>query len=168
MRKHIKSRFPHLNVTRIDESVSTDPIFSNCKSIYHGYTVAQVFYGIKSHTIFVYEIKSKGEFPSIYKDFIQNHKAPSALRRDNAREEQSEAVRNINRKYMIKDQLSKPYNPQQNPIESNAIRYLKGQIYVLLDRTEAAASLWLMAAKYIADVHNICSDPKRPNGIRPL
>jgi len=70
MRRHLKARFPHMNVSRIDEPVSTDPIFSNCKSIYHGYTAAQVFYGVKSHTIFVYGVKSKGEFPTVYRDFI--------------------------------------------------------------------------------------------------
>ena len=168
MRRHVKSRFPHMNVTRIDESVSTDPIFSNCKSIYHGYTAAQIFYGIKSHTIYVYGIKSKGEFPNVYRDFIREHGAPSALRRDNAKEEQSEEVKDINREYMIKDQLSEPYNPQQNPVESNAIRYLKGQIHMLLDRTGAPDSLWFMAAQYAADVHNICSDAKHPSGITPL
>jgi hypothetical protein len=70
MRQHIKSRFPHMNVTRINDPVSTDPMFSNCKSIHHGYTAAQVFYGTKSHTIFAYGIKSKGEFPRAYKDSI--------------------------------------------------------------------------------------------------
>lgn len=70
MRRHLKERFPHMNIFRIDEPVSTDPIFSNCRSIYHGYTIAQVFYGVKSHTIFVYGVKSKGEFPTVYRDFI--------------------------------------------------------------------------------------------------
>ena len=93
LRRHVKSRFPHMNVTRIDETVSTDPLFSNCKSIYHSYVAAQVFYGTKSHTIFIYGIKSKGEFSSNYSDYIRDHGTPSALRRDNAKEEQSEVVR---------------------------------------------------------------------------
>jgi len=62
LRRHVKPRNPHMNVTRIDEPVSTDPMFSNCKSIYHGYLAAQIFFGTKSHTIFVYGIKSKDEF----------------------------------------------------------------------------------------------------------
>ena len=37
LRRHVKPRNPHMNVTRIDEPVSTDPMFSNCKSMYHGY-----------------------------------------------------------------------------------------------------------------------------------
>lgn len=54
IRQYVKSRFPHMNVSRIDELISTDPMFSNCKSIYHGFTAAQIFYGTKFHTIFVY------------------------------------------------------------------------------------------------------------------
>ena len=168
MRRHVKSRFPHMNVTRIDEPISTDPMFSNCRSIYHGYMAAQIFYGTKSHTIFVYGIKSKGEFPRVYQDFIREHGAPSALRRDNAKEEQSEVVKEINREYMIKDQFTEPYHPQQNPVESSAIRYIKGQVHILLDITGAPDSLWYMAAQYIADINNICSDKSLPNEMTPL
>src|SRR5687767_8089351 len=95
LRRHVKSKFPHMNVTRIDETVSTDPLFANRKSLFHGYTAAQVFLGTKSHAIFLYGIKSKGEFPKVYKDFIRDHGAPSSLRRDNANEEQSEHVLDI-------------------------------------------------------------------------
>ena len=96
MRRHKKARFPHMNVIRIDEPVSTDPLFTNCRSMYHGYTAAQVFFGTKSHTIFIYGIKSKGEFPRVYRDVIKDHGAPSALRRDKAKEEQSEVIKDIN------------------------------------------------------------------------
>ena len=58
LRRHMKARAPHLNVTRLDEAVSTDPIFSNCRSLYHGYIGAQVFYGLKSHHIDAHGIKS--------------------------------------------------------------------------------------------------------------
>ena len=59
---------------------------------------------------------------------------------------------------MIGDQLTEPYNPQQNPVESSAIRYLKSQVMMVLDQTGAPDSLWYMAAQYIADIRNICSD----------
>jgi len=121
LRRHVKSRFPHMNVTRIDEAVSTDPLFSNCKSMYHGYTMAQIFFGTKSHTIFIYGMNSKGDFPRAYKDYIREHGAPSALRRDNAKEDNSEEVLDINREFIIKDQYTEPYHPQQNPVESSAI-----------------------------------------------
>ena len=168
MRRHVKARFPHMNVTRIDGTVSTDPMFSSCRSIYHGYTAAQVFFGTKSHTIYVYGIKTKGEFPKVYRDFIREHGAPSALRRDNAKEEQSEIVKDINREFIIKDQFTEPYHPQQNPVESSAIRYLKGHVHILLDLTGAPDSLWYMAAQYVADIHNICLDSSLPNEMPPI
>ena len=135
-----------MNVSRIDEAVSTDPMFANCRSIYHDFTAAQVFYGTRSHTIFVFGIKTKGEFPKVYKEIIKEQGAPSALRRYNAREEQSEIVKDINREYMIKDHYTEPYHPQQNPVESSAIRYLKSQVQIVLDKTGAPDSLWYMAA----------------------
>src|SRR5687767_5821931 len=94
LRRYVKTRFPHMNVTSIDETVSTDPLFANCKSLYKGYVAGQVFYGTNSHImVFIYGIKSKGEFSSNYSDYIRDHGTPSALRRDNAKEEQSEVVR---------------------------------------------------------------------------
>ena len=53
-------------------------------------------------------------------------------------------------------------------MESNAIWYLKGQVHVLLDRTGAPDSVWYMAAHYVADKQNICSDPNLPNEMTPL
>ena len=100
-----------MNATRIDEAVSTNPMFSSCRSIYYGYTAAQVFFETKSHIIYVYGIKFEGEFPKVYRDFIRDHGAPSALKRDNAKEEQSEAVKDINKKFIIKGQFTEPYHP---------------------------------------------------------
>src|SRR5689334_23390430 len=97
MQRHIKSRVPHLNISRIEETISTDPLFANVKSIYHGYTCAQVFFGLKSHMINVYGMRSKNNIPEVYRDFIREQGCPSALRRDNAREEQSEEVFKIHR-----------------------------------------------------------------------
>ena len=53
-------------------------------------------------------------------------------------------------------------------MESNAIRYLKGEIHGLLDRTGAQDSIWYIAAQYIADIHNICSDQSLPDDMTPL
>ena len=53
-------------------------------------------------------------------------------------------------------------------MESNAIRYLKGQVHILLDLTGAPDSLWYMAAQYVADIHNICSDSSLPNEMTPI
>src|SRR5688500_15298289 len=168
LKGHFKPRNPLMNMTRIDEPASADPMITNCRSMYHGYLAAQVFFGLKSHTIFVYGIKSKGEFPKIYRDFIRDQGAPSALRRDNARKKQNEMVKDINREFMIKDQYTEPYNPQQNPVESSAIRYIKSQVSVLLDRTGAPDSIWFMAAQYVVDIRNICSDSGLLDEMTPL
>ena len=69
---------------------------------------------------------------------------------------------------MIKDQYTEPHHPQQNPVESSAIRYLRSQVMIVLDQTGAPDSLWYMASQYIADIHNICSDANLPNEMTPL
>ena len=85
LRRHIKSRFKWANVTRIQETVSTDPLFSNVKSAYDGYIGAQVFYGCTSHNINVYGIHAKSEFHKVYRDFIREYGAPAVLCHDNAK-----------------------------------------------------------------------------------
>ena len=159
MRKHVKSRAPHLNVHRIKETVSTDPIFVNTKSVSHGFSCAQVFYGLTSHCIDIYGMKRKGEFPTVYRDFIREHGCPSILRRDNAKEEQGEEVLKIHRELYVKDEFCEPYNPQQNPVELRAIRWLKEQIPVTLQRVNAPDEFWFLCASHLCDLHNICADP---------
>jgi len=87
LQRHFKARNPFSNVHRLNEVVSTDPIFANCKSLDNKYTGAQVFYGLKLHCITVYGFQSKGEFPRNYQDFLREQGAPSFLRGDNAKEE---------------------------------------------------------------------------------
>ena len=159
MRRHYKARAPHLNVNRLDEPVSTDPAYANCNSLHHGFVGFQVFFGMMSHHINVYGFRRKNyNFPKIYRDFIKENGAPSVLRRDNARAEQSEEIQNIHRELYIKDQFSKVENQHQNPVESQAIKWLKQGSHVLLDRTGAPDSAWYFAVKYMADIHNICYD----------
>ena len=74
----------------------------------------------------------------------------------------------INREYLIKDQFSEPYNPQQNKVETVAIRYLREQVPKLLDLTGAPESVWHFPCAYVADVHNICSDSSLPDSMTPL
>ena len=108
-------------------------------------------------------MRSEGDFSWTYRDYIRDHGAPSTLRRDNAKEEQSELVQEINRELMIKYQCTVPCHPQQNPVKSNAIWYLKGQVHILLDRTDAPDSIWYLETQYITDIHSICSDFHLPN-----
>ena len=154
-----------MQAKRLDETISTDPMFAICKSMCNGYTGAQVFYGLKSHMINIYGFRRKGEFPQKYRDFIRDHGAPSALRRDNAKEEMSKEITTINRELFVKDQWCEPHNPQQNPVDSRAIKYLKEHVHVLLDRVGAPDADWFHAAQYLhyantwpdkTSVENVC------------
>ena len=122
LQRHYKAMNPFSNVHRLNEVVSTDPIFANCPSIDNKFTGAQIYYGLKLHCVNVYGFKSKGEFPTNYRDFLRYEGAPSILRRDNVPEEQSHQVQEIQRNLYIKDQFSEEYNLQQNPVEDRANR----------------------------------------------
>jgi hypothetical protein len=83
MRRHMRARFPWLNCNRLRETVATDTYFANVRAL-GGATCAQVFYGVQSHMINVYGLKSESEMPETYKDFIREEGAPNILRRDNS------------------------------------------------------------------------------------
>ena len=118
LRKHFKARVPAAHVFRLDEVVSTDPVWANCKSLHHNFTGMQIFYGLSTHCMDIYGIKySDKEFLKIYKDFLRTQGAPSALRRDNAPAQVSEEVYDVNREMVIQDQYSEPHNQHQNPVE---------------------------------------------------
>ena len=167
MTRHYKARAPWLNVVRLDEGVSTDSVFVNCPSLHHGYSGFQPFFGMKSKNINPYGFrKQQRHFPTIYRNFIREHGAPSTLRRDCAMEEQSEEVMAIHRDLYIKDEFSEPYNQQQNPVESQAVKWLKHSSHVVLDKTGAPEGAWYFSVKYLSDIHNICYD--KALGMSPL
>ena len=151
--RHIASRFAWMNRFRLREKVSTDVLFAHAKGLY-GVTCAQVYYGMTSRMINVYPMKSKAEFPNTYADFLREQGIPTVLRRDGAKEEDSSTVKKMQRKHLVKDEFSEPHHQQQNPVELNAIKYLKHHGEALLDRTGAPKSLWFHAIKYIAGIHN--------------
>ena len=102
MRRHFKSRFPALNVRRIDETVATDTFFANTKA-HDGSTCAQLYVG--KHSLFTtcYGMKSDAEFPGSLLDFIRTFGAMNSLFSDNAKAQQSKAVQDILRLYHIKN-----------------------------------------------------------------
>ena len=157
-----------MNVLPFNDMVSVDPMYANCRRLYHGYKGDFVWYCHKSHCIHVSGFHQTSEFPKAYRDFIRQYGAPYPLHCDNVTEQKSEEVMDINREYLIRDEFTEPYHPQQNKVETNAIRYLQHQVPLLLDKTGAPESLWHFATVYVADIHNICSDPSLPDSITPL
>ena len=103
----------------------------------------------------------------MFRDFIRKEGVPSFLRRDNAKEEASPGVQEINRELYIKDEFSEPYYPNHNPVESCMIRYLKRVSHTLMDITGAPPMMWYYVLVYICEIHNQTSDLWLPNGITP-
>ena len=67
-------------------------------------------------------MKKQTHFVWAYQDFPREEGVPSALRRDQAKNEKSKEVMKIHRELLIKDAFSEAGNQQQNPVEAHAVR----------------------------------------------
>jgi hypothetical protein len=160
MRRHPKSRFQMLRNKRLNEVIATDTYVANKKSI-EGYHCAQVFFGMTSKMLYDAGIKTESEFADVYLDFIRKYDIPSALRRDNAKSEMSQRVKDINSDLIIADQWTEPHSPWQNPAGLNDDKYLKSHAQLLLDRICAPDNLWFLAQDYLSHVHNLIANRQR-------
>jgi hypothetical protein len=70
-------------------------------------------------------MKTESEFADVYSNFIRKYGITSALRRDNAKSEMSQRVKDIHRGSIIADQWTEPHSPWQKPAELNGVKYLK-------------------------------------------
>jgi hypothetical protein len=104
------------------------------------------------------DMKTESEFADVYLDFIRKYGIPSALRRDSAKSEMSQRVKDIHRDLIIADQWTEPHSPWQNPAELNGVKYVKSYAQVLLDRTDAPDNLWFLAQDYSSHVHNLSAN----------
>ena len=143
---------------RLAEIVATDTYFASRKSL-EGYYCSQVYLGCTSGIIEHYGMKTESEFLDTYKDFMRERGIPHTLRRDNAQSENSNKIKEVHRDLIISDQFTEPYHPQQNPAEAGAVRFLKHNIEVLLNKTGSPDNLWFLCGKYLCDVYNVCANP---------
>jgi hypothetical protein len=109
MRRHLENRFQMLKRKRLNEVIATDTYFANEKSIERN-NCAQVFFGMTSKVLYVAGMKTESEFADVYLDFIRKYGIPSALRRDNAKSETSQFVKDIHRDLIIADQWTEPHS----------------------------------------------------------
>ena len=99
------------------------------------------------------------EAPSAYRDFIRDEGAPTLLQRDNSKVQTGKVFAEIiNRTFAVRDGLTEPYHPQQNPAELRAIKWLKAHSQVIMDRNEIPSWLWFLVVRYLADLNNHCAD----------
>jgi hypothetical protein len=103
--------------------------------------IVHKFFGMTSKMLYVAGMKTESEFADVYLDFIRKYVFPSALRRDNAKSEMSQRVKDIHRNLIIAHQWTEPHSPWKNPAELNGVKYLKSHAQVLLDRTGATDNL---------------------------
>jgi hypothetical protein len=169
LKAHFRSLLPWANKTRLDETVSTDTIFAKTRDA-SGVMCAQVFYGLRSHVINVYGMRKESEGPQRLDDFICEEGIPTVMRSDNSRMQRygktwSQRLREL----LVHSEFSEPHN-QQNPVELWAVRWLKDAAKVIRRRTGAPKSVWLQAAQYLADIHNMTADEtlgwKTPRSVR--
>ena len=158
LQKHIKSRHQMLRRPRLNEVIATDTYFSSVRSI-EGYNCAQVYYGCTSKIIEVYGMRTESEFISTYQDFMRERGIPHTLRRDNAKSENSAALKQLHRDLIVNDQFTEPHHPQQNPAEGGAVKFIKQHVEVLMNMSGASTNLWYLCAEYICHIHNICANP---------
>jgi hypothetical protein len=117
MRKHIKSRFPSLNIPCREEPVATDTVFSDTPAVDSGVKIAQIFVGTQSLVADCHPMKSEKQFVNTLEDNIRKRGAMSKLLSDYAKVEISHKVVDILRMYNIGNWHSEPYHQHQNPAE---------------------------------------------------
>lgn len=151
MRRHLKARFPQLNVRRLNEKVFTDTYMPGCKSR-DGHEFAQIFasqYGYFD----IYGMQRKSQFPSRLESFIKDAGAPRMLISDNAKEETSAKVQDILRRYMIQSGTSEPHHQWQNFAE-RSIQHLKYTAEKIMRDHQVPEDLWYQALLEAAETIN--------------
>ena len=164
-RRHIRSRFPQLNVKRINETVASDTLFG-AKAAIGGITCAQLFVGITSAAVAVFPLRSESDGPEALQDYIRMVGAPVAMRTDNSKMQLGTAWKRILRRMIIRNENTEPHHPWQNFAE-RTIGTLKRQVNVLLDRTGAPENTWMLALEHVTYVWNR-SSASRNNGRTPI
>ncbi|KAL7563652.1 hypothetical protein ACA910_013388 [Epithemia clementina (nom. ined.)] len=153
MRRHIKSRFPTLNVHCRKEPVATDTIFSDTPAVDNGSKMAQLFVGKDTLVADVYPLKRESQFVNSLEDNIRNRGAMSQLTSDYAKVEISTKVMDILRAYHSSSWHSEPYHQNQNSAEG-CYCTIKSWTNTVMNRSGAPASCWLLCLMYVCYILN--------------
>ena len=108
LKQIFRTPFPACNVTRRNEAVAIDTVYSSTPAIDNGSKLAQMFVGRDTLVIDIYPIKTEKEFCSTLQDNIRKRK------RDHAKVEISQRCHNILRTYCIRNWQSEPHYQHQN------------------------------------------------------
>ena len=93
-RRHLKSRYPQLNVDRLTEKYATDTWFAKETSL-NGENCAQMFYGLESSYTECIGMTTESEGPQALTRFIRERGAMPGLRNDCSKMQTSDAWNDI-------------------------------------------------------------------------
>jgi len=145
LRRHIKSRFPHLQVRRLHDDASSDSWFASVPSV-RGFTGGQIFHLRKADWSRTYLFKTEAENHRCLHKFITDVGAPRLLKTDNAQSETGMNWSTLCRRYAIRQCTTEPYHPQQNRSE-HRIGLLKRGVQRLLALHRAPIVFWCYAVE---------------------
>ncbi|CAB9530120.1 unknown protein [Seminavis robusta] len=150
MRNQVQSMNPVLQRRRLPEGFATDTFFSTVTS-YEGYNAYQIFYGLDSHSIFVYGLGSEKDGPNALLDFFKQVGVPPSILRDNSKMQMGKVWTDYMRRYWSKDKFTQPYKPSQNRAEFG-IGVCKGSVTKMMITTGCAPQAWAKAIQHAADL----------------
>ena len=153
LKRSFKSSNPALNVTRRNESVACDIVYSDVPAIDNGSTAAVIFTGLDTQVTDVYSIKTDSQFVHTLEDNIRYRGAPTKLISDRAQVEISKKVLDILRTLCIGDWQSEPHQQQQNPAERR-FQTVKTAANRIMDRTGAPPNTWFLCLTYVCFLLN--------------
>ena len=153
LKQTYRTPFPACNVTRRNEPVATDTVYSNSPAIDDGSTLAQIFVGRETLVIDIYPIKTEKQFIQTLQENIRRRGAMDILISDRGKVEVSKQCHNILRAYCIKDWQSEPHYQHQNFAERKYSQ-IKPLVNRLLNSTGAPPEIWLLALEHVARVLN--------------
>jgi hypothetical protein len=157
LQRHHKAQFPALNVTRRNEPIATDYVYSDTPAVDDGSTGAQFYVGTHTNVCDVYGCKTDGEFLSTLQENVRRRGAPTKLVSDRAQSEISKKVLQYLRALVIDSWQSEPHRQNQNPSERR-YQTVKRMTNTLLDRSGSPASTWLLCMCYVCFIlnHTVC------------
>ncbi|HSN65310.1 MAG TPA: hypothetical protein VLS94_01660, partial [Fusibacter sp.] len=153
MKQHFKTRFPALNVSRRNEPVATDTVYSDVPAVADGSMCAQFFVGKDSLVCDVYGMKTDKEFVNTLEDNIRKRGAMDKLISDRAQAEISSKVKTILRALVIDDWQSEPHHQHQNYAERR-YQTVKARTNVIMNCSGAPAKTWLLCLGYVCFLMN--------------
>lgn len=153
LKRTFKSSNPALNVTRRNESVACDIVYSDVPAVDNGSTAAVIFTGLDTQVTDVYSIKTDKQFVNTLEDNIRYRGAPTKLISDRAQVEISNKVLDILRTLCISDWQSEPHQQQQNPAERR-FQTVKNAANRIMDRTGAPPNTWFLCLAYVCFLLN--------------